>query len=409
LLAIDENPAKVSESRVFLSKHERISMLEPRQREIVRTLWEVGRLSRWELHEKTGLTPNNVGTVADALLRQGVVRECVPEPSGAGRPRVPLEIDPTRRHVIGLAIGPGGVEASRVGLRGQPIGASVAKTVEDPSKLIPAAAAIVRKMVSPEAMGIGLSITGFVDIAEHAVLLSSALPGKSHVSLGPVYQAAGELPVILENDMHALAARWLLTHRAASQDVLLVLVEDGRLGAAMLIDGRPNRGCATGANELGHNRFIVDTEKCFCGHVGCLERIISTPFLHRHNGDGATDDTLVDRLASYEAPGNDKAVDLIAQYFSCGLANAINFVRPHRLVLVSPLTRNPAFTDELFRQTRAQVLTGLADRVKIGLWDEPTAGSAETAGWLALAQLFFGGWGAEALPVPGSRREKVRF
>lgn len=388
-------------------------MLEPRQRELVRTLWEHGRLSRWELHEKTGLTPNNVGSVADVLLRQGVLRECAPEPSGAGRPRVPLEIDPVRRHVIGLAIGPGRVEASRVGLRGQPIGAPLTKAIEDPAKVIPAAAQLVKRLISPEAMGIGLSITGFVDIAQHVVLLSSALPGKSQVSLAPIYAAAGELPVILENDMHALAARWLLTHRAASEDVLLVLVGDGQMGAAMLIDGRPNRGCATGANELGHNRFLVDTDKCFCGQVGCLERIISTPFLHRHNGQGAPDDTLVDRLAKFEAPGSDNAVEKILQYFSCGLANVINFVRPHRVVLVSPLTRNPAFTDELLRLTRAQVLTGLADRVKIGLWDEPTAGSAETAGWLALAQLFFGGWGAEALPASGSnrreRREKVRF
>src|SRR5439155_19426144 len=94
------------------------SMLEPRQREIVRTLWEQGRLSRWELHEKTGLTPNNVGSVAEALLKMGVLREGTAEPSGAGRPRVPLEIDPSRRHVVGLAIGPGRVEACRVGLRG---------------------------------------------------------------------------------------------------------------------------------------------------------------------------------------------------------------------------------------------------------------------------------------------------
>src|SRR5260370_33782632 len=91
-------------------------MLEPRQREVARTLWEQGRLSRWELHQKTGLTPNNVGSLAEALLKQGVLREGVGEPSGAGRPRMPLEIDPSRRPVIGLAIAPGRVELCRVGI-----------------------------------------------------------------------------------------------------------------------------------------------------------------------------------------------------------------------------------------------------------------------------------------------------
>src|SRR5438445_1976084 len=174
-------------------------MLDTRQREVVRTLWEQGRLSRWELHERTGLTPNNVGSLADVLLRQGVLRECPPESSGAGRPRVPLEIDPTRRHVIGLAIAPGRVEACRVGLRGHPIGHPITKPVDDPARVITAAASVLKKMISSETAGIGLSMTGYVDPAQHAVLLSSALPGKSSASLEPIYVAAGDLPVVLEN------------------------------------------------------------------------------------------------------------------------------------------------------------------------------------------------------------------
>src|SRR3982751_786739 len=110
-------------------------MLDVRQREIVRTLWEQGRMSRWELHERTGLTPNNVGSVAEVLLRMGVLREGTAEPSGGGRPRVPLAVDPPRRHVIGLAIAPGRVEACRVGLRGHPIGHPVTKAVADPSRV----------------------------------------------------------------------------------------------------------------------------------------------------------------------------------------------------------------------------------------------------------------------------------
>ena len=373
-------------------------MLDLRQREVVRTLWEQGRLSRWELHERTGLTPNNIGSLAEALLAMGVLREGSAEPSGAGRPRVPLEIDPSRRYVVGLAIAPGRVEACRVGLRGHPIGPPVSKSVDDPAKVIPAAAAVLKKTIGEETLAIGLSVTGFVDPSEHAVLLSSALPGKSGASLSPIYDSAGPLPIVLENDMHALAARWLLTHRAAGQDVLLVLVEDGRLGAAMLIDGRPNRGCATGGNELGHSRFFIETERCYCGHSGCLERIVSSEFLRRqrHGAAGDHPETLLQSAAQFNGDlATDPALETILKYLSCGLANVVNFVRPHRLVLVSPLTRFPAFSDALVRMIRGSVLAELADRVKIDFWDEPAAGSAETAGWLALADLFFGGWGAE--------------
>lgn len=387
-------------------------MLDPRQREIVRTLWEQGRLSRWQLHERTGLTPNGVGAVAEGLLGTGVLRECAPEAAGAGRPRTPLEIDPARRNAVGLAIGPGRVEACRVGLRGQPIGRPLAKAVASPGSMVAAAARLLERAIDRETLAVGVSVTGFVDPIERAVLFSSALPGRSHASLAPIYGAAGDVPVVLENDMHALAARWMLAHRvsaaaAGAGDVLLVRIDDGRLGAAMLIDGRPNRGCATGGSELGHCRFFVETRPCYCGHAGCLERIVSTDFLRRHspsgrgngrshrnrNGSSLIELPLATRAARFDGH-NDSALSDMLRYLARGLANAVNFVRPHRLVLVGALTRCATFTGALIRQTRGEVLPELADRVRFDLWDEPTIGSGETAGWLALANLLYGGWGA---------------
>jgi predicted NBD/HSP70 family sugar kinase len=197
--------------------------------------------------------------------------------------------------------------------------------------------------------------------------------------------------------MHALAARWLITHRAdQQQDVLLVWIDDGRLGAAILINGRPNRGCATGANDLGHTRFFVETERCFCGHTGCLERIVSSGFLALRDAAARSRldhaHSLADRAGRFEHVGQDPALDEMTRYLACGLANSVNFVRPHRLVLVSAFTRYPAFADALLRLTRAMVLPQLVDRVRFELWDEPGAGSAEVAAWLAMAELLHGGW-----------------
>lgn len=361
-------------------------------------LWTEGRLSRSELHQRTGLTPNGVGTLAEAMLQNGLVRECPATSRAAGRPRVPLEVDPERRHVLGLAIEPGRTSICRLGLAGTVLERVRPRQCSDTRKLIPTAASLLEEYCDSRTLGVGVSVTGFVDPRTRTLLFSSAMKGGPAADLSPIFDAAGELPVVLENDMHALAARWLLTHRAHhQQDVLLVWIEDGRLGAAILIDGRPNRGCATGANDLGHTRFFVETERCFCGHTGCLERIVSSDFLARRdaahatagNGDHAT---LAQRAAKFEAIGADPAMDEMSQYLACALANAINFVRPHRLVLVTPFTRHPMFAQALFRQVRDMVLPQLVDRVKLDLWDEPDAGSAETAAWLAMAELLYGGW-----------------
>jgi predicted NBD/HSP70 family sugar kinase len=186
------------------------------------------------------------------------------------------------------------------------------------------------------------------------------------------------------------------------------------MGAALLIDGRPNRGCATGANEIGHMRFFVDTDTCYCGHPGCIERVCSTEFLRRR---GVADGTLMELASRYGAEAIDgaggsdgdpvvrKALDEVLDYLSATLANAVNFIRPNRLVLTSEITRFPAFSDALLRGIRARLLAEIVKRVRIDLWDQADSHSAETAGWLALATLYREGWSALAHVAPAASAE----
>src|SRR2546430_3314466 len=102
--------------------------LDARQQEILRLLWSSGRMSRWELHRQTGVNPNAVGVDVGALLNQGFIRECQSEAAGPGRPRIPLEIDPTVRHVVGLAVSPGKVEAGRLSLKGNLLGRPLSRS-----------------------------------------------------------------------------------------------------------------------------------------------------------------------------------------------------------------------------------------------------------------------------------------
>src|SRR5687768_10925944 len=106
--------------------------IDPRQRELLRLLWREGRLSRWELHQRTGVNPNAVGLDISHLLSNGLVRECQSEPTGPGRPRVPVEIDLTVRHVLGLAISAGRIKIARLNLRGNLVGKVTRRAVNSP-------------------------------------------------------------------------------------------------------------------------------------------------------------------------------------------------------------------------------------------------------------------------------------
>src|SRR3954454_1098149 len=110
--------------------------LDLRQREILRLLWRTGRMSRWELHRQTGVNPNAVGVDVGELLNQGIIRECQRAVAGPGRPRIPLEIDPTVRHVVGLAFSQSRVECGRISLKGNLIGRPLSRSNSDRSKAV---------------------------------------------------------------------------------------------------------------------------------------------------------------------------------------------------------------------------------------------------------------------------------
>ncbi len=350
------------------------------------------------MHKRTGVTPNRVGLLVEAMLQMKVIRECLPDQPKMGRPRIPLEIDPVGRHILGLAIVPSGIEITQMSLTGEVIGDAVSKAVSTPSKVTQIAAALLTSNIRKGVLAVGVTSTGFVDPIHKKILFSSALPGRGVESLKPVFDATGGTRAVLGNDMHALAARWLLTHRAEQrQDVLLVWFTDGRLGSALLVNGQPNRGCTTGGNELGHTRFPdIETAECYCGQTGCLERIVSSDFLRRQLGESsaAGPDALAQRISRFKSIDRDRGLSRLIQLFALGLSNAVNFLRVHRLVLVSPYSPNAAFTAELLKQTKDMVLPALRDRLAIDLWDQPSTASAENSAWLALADLLYGGWDA---------------
>jgi predicted NBD/HSP70 family sugar kinase len=377
-------------------------MLDDRTRSVVRTIWQFGPQSRWELHQRLGISPNAAGDAVGQLMQNAILAELPAPTAKSGRPRVPLAIDINRKHLVGVAIAPGEIEMVRCNLLGEALEPAIKVATKRSDDLVQLAAKVLGEAVGRTCLAVGLSLPGFIDASARTILMSAAIPGKKNIPLEPILKAAKKLPLVVENDMHALAARWLLSQTAlggqqdAQQDVLLVQIDDGRLGAAVLINGRPNSGCAMGGNELGHFRFMAPTEACYCGQTGCLERIVSTSFV---NVDvprtmNATLAALTHQHGSQQKlPSKLKGgYEFMFDHLVCALSNAVNFLRPHQLVIVSPLPRSEDFNEDLVSQIKARLLAALSPRVRISFWEEPALAPAQNAACLALADLVLGGW-----------------
>lgn len=347
--------------------------------QILGLLQRLGPLSRQQLHERTGLRPNTVGDVASQLLERGLLTEGEPQAVGPGRPRVPLQIDESQCWVVGLALKPGSVKGCRVNLKGRRIGRALSQPLREGEAVTDAAAVMLKRLLAPEAVAVGVTTTGLLDAESRRILFSTAVPDHRPTSAQPIYDAAGDLPLRFDNDMRAWATRWQLTHPASPrEDLLLVHIRDGAIGAALMIDGKPNRGCVVGGNELGYTRLPVE------GEAMKLEDIFSSAFLKRL--DPKKTGTLDQRVADF-AP-DDAALIQATELLALGLANACNFVRPHRLVLASDLTRHARFYHALLDAMRSTMLSPVAERMRIDTWEDSLPQGAEAAGWLGLDLIF---------------------
>ena len=342
-------------------------------------LQKLGPLSRQQLHQRTGLRPNTVGDIAGRLIQRGLLTEGEPQAVGPGRPRVPLQIDESRCWVIGLALEPGSVQGCRLNLQGRRIGRTLTEPVGEKQLVTEVAAGLVERLTGEEAVAVGVTTTGLLDAESRRILYSSAVPDHHPATTQPIYDAAGELPIRFDNDMRALAIRWQLTHPASpSEDLMLVVLRDHAIGASLMIDGKPNRGCVVGGNELGFSHLPLGDR------LVKLEDILSTSFLHELDPDTPGD--LASRIARSDP--QDSALNQVTRLLALGLSNVSNFVRPHRLVLASELTRHTRFYHALLGAMRETLMGPVAERMRIDTWDEPLPQGAEAAGWLALDMVY---------------------
>lgn len=354
-------------------------------------------MSRWQLHQRLGIRPNTISDTAAELVADGVLVEGEQTTGAMGRPRTPLQIDPLRRHVIGVAFRPGFVEVARLCLRGEPIGSAMIQAVSDGARMIATARQMLRPLLSPETFAIGVSMTGTFDPVKHLSVVSSSWPGLRDVSLEPLYEVAGSLPLLLENDMTALAARWLLRSGfGADGDILMISFGDGVIGGAILVDAGSERGYVAIDNELGHTRLAVDSPPCYCGHRGCLTQLCSTGYLRMLD---PASPPLITRVNHYD--GTDATLNHLLDVLATGLSNASNVLFSDQLVLVSELASNTAFRDALLERVRTRLAFDRPKLTQIKVWDDPAGRPSQTAGWIALAWMLLGEWS------PDRRKVKV--
>ncbi|NJP41918.1 ROK family transcriptional regulator [Actinacidiphila epipremni] len=324
-----------------------------------------GGISRPELAERAGLTPQAVSKITRRLRAEGLVEEAGRLASTGGKPRTELRLAAGAGCAVGAQLDGERLTAVVADLAGRTVAEHAAPL--DLGRPVPEGLAAMAEELRTAAglaparvLGVGVGIRGPLD---HRTGTLHGVTGYPHWSGCPLRtELAGRLglPVAVDKNTNAAALAVLAEPRPAAYgggaDSFAYLHLGTGLGAALVLGGGLHRGGAAGAGEFGHQVVQLDGPRCKCGKRGCLEALCLAA-VARGDTAGA------------------------ARLLGVGAANLVALLDVDRIVLGG---RTVLAAPGLFRDEVAAAVGG----VPVGL---PAAGAravAEGAALLALAPLF---------------------
>lgn len=249
--------------------------------DLLRTAGE-GGISRLELAEAAGLTPQAVSKIVARVREEGLVEEAGHRASTGGKPRTVLRLVPSAGHAIGLHLDRDeltvvllDLAGSRVDTRTVPLdlGAGTEAVVATAATEV----ATLLTGPAPEAvggglrvLGIGIAMPGPLDHAGGTTHRVTGFPEWDGFPMRDVLSARLGLPAVLDKDTNA-AALGLALHGPGTSFAYLHLGTG--LGAGLVLGGALYRGERTGAGEFGHQVIQLDGPECSCGKRGCIEAL----------------------------------------------------------------------------------------------------------------------------------------
>ncbi|MFJ4426977.1 ROK family transcriptional regulator [Streptomyces bobili] len=242
-------------------------------------------ISRLELAERTGLTPQAVSKITARLREEGLAAEAGRRASTGGKPRTVLRLVPGAAHAVGVHLDrdalrivltdlDGSVVAERRGPLDLGAGAeAVLGAVEGGvGEVVGRARGQARagRPVAARLLGVGVALPGPLDHTHGVLHRVTGFPEWDGFPLRDALARRLGLPVVVDKDTNAAALGLAVGGERGSFAYLHL---GTGLGAGLVIGGRVHRGARTGAGEFGHQVVQLDGPPCPCGNRGCVEAL----------------------------------------------------------------------------------------------------------------------------------------
>ncbi|WML80580.1 ROK family transcriptional regulator [Streptomyces sp. VNUA74] len=285
-------------------------------------------ISRLELAEQTGLTPQAVSKITARLRERGLAAEAGRRASTGGKPRTVLRLVPEAGHAIGVHLDRDELRAVLVDLDGAVVGerrvpldlgagadavveavaetareltadtlcppdgsvaavstprppdgpVAAASTPRPPDSPLPAAPTPRppdgNLAAAPTLLGLGVALPGPLDHVRGVLHRVTGFPEWDGFPLRDALEERLGVPVVVDKDTNAAALGLTAGGDRGPATASFAYLHLGTgLGAGLVIGGAVHRGARTGAGEFGHQVIQLDGPPCTCGARGCIEAL----------------------------------------------------------------------------------------------------------------------------------------
>ncbi|WP_072686853.1 ROK family transcriptional regulator [Rhodococcus marinonascens] len=264
---------------------------------VLNLLRSAGQITRTELVERTGLTRKVVTQRLEELIRAGFAEDGDVGRSTGGRAPREVKFRADGAHILVAELAATSIAVGLTDLAGTVL--SEIRAEADPHSGPDATLSHVesifdsliadRLVDSPSIYGIGISIPGPVEISSGRPVGALSAPEWADYPVRDRFTARYNLPVWVDNDANLMALGELREGLARGLDDVLFVKIGGGIGGAVISSGTLQRGSQGSAGEFGHVFVSEDiTERCWCGHTGCLTQVAGGPALGEFGQHAAT-------------------------------------------------------------------------------------------------------------------------
>lgn len=375
------------------------AMRSKNQQDVFELIHRHGPISRAEIATRLQLSPAAITNItADLIARQLIYEARSAEPGGVGRRAILLEVAYDGASVAGIKLSNVGLTCALTNLNAEvlvtvehPLGSTEPDDVLD---AVDAALADLRREAAKaghpsDIAALGISLPGLVD-RDGATVRHSPLLGWERVPIGAMLAERLAMPVVIENDVNALALSEAWFGHGILHPSFLVVTLGRGVGLGIVIDGVLYRGPNGGAGEFGHVPLDPNGPASRQTARGTVEAFLADEALledARGRGApleaGARPEALI-RLAADGDPAARATFDAAGAVLGHALGILVNIFAPTLLVLSGEGMRAaPLLLPEATRVLRDTAFGDLGRQVELIV--DPWGDDAWARGAAALA------------------------